>query len=334
MSFRSLVADLVLGGNLGNLYSLTGTITLGDPNLAHIVLDGESDAILFYESAHNLVLSIAPAAGVTPFGTHYPAGVAWFDFNTQTPVATWDEADGFSLSGSTLGQSVTLTSAPTNYNSGGAPAGTTPAFVRALSSYLVFGLPAMDALVFSGPISPASIDSDLSSIAMAFSQGQALDGAIGAFQFLSHTVTATLAQLDKTGFNIKAGSVTAPHPGGAIGQSETWQTPAVNANWTTAGTTVPLRYRKEGIGPNGIVRLDGEILTTGAGPWNVGTTLATLAAAYAPASIHRFITPSGVLAGAGSSTVQINTFGQIITGVSYTAAGQSLYFDGVTFPLD
>lgn len=330
MSFRSLLADLLLGGNLANAYSLTGTITIGDPTLGHIVLNGDTDAILIYESANTLMLSFAPSAGIDPHGTHYPAGIAVFDPNFLTPIAIWDEPDGFSLNGSSNAQSMTLTAAPLNLASGGA-AYVRSAFIQAFASYL---LPNMDALVLNSPTSQAAVDSELSSIAFALSQGNAVDGALAAFQFLSHTVTALMAQIDKTGFNIAAGSVTAPHPGGAIGQAETWQAPAVNALWTTAGTTVALRYRKEGLGPNGVVRLDGEVLTTGAGPWPVGTVLATLAAGYRPPDIHRFITPSGVLAGAGSSTVQINTFGQIVTGVTYTAAGQSLYFDGCTFPLD
>lgn len=330
MSFRSLLSDLLLGGNLANAYSLTGTITIGDPTLGHIVLNGDTDAILIYESANTLMLSFAPAAGIDPHGTHYPAGIAVFNPISLTPIAIWNEPDGFSLNGSSNAQSMTLTAAPLNLASGSASY-VRSAFIQAFGSYL---LPNMDAVVINSPTSQTAVDSDLSSIAFALSQGNTVDGAIAAFQFLSHTVTALLAQLDQTGFNIQAGTITAPHPGGTIGQAESWQTPAVNALWTTAGTTVPLRYRKEGIGPNGTARLDGEVLTTGAGPWPAGTVLATLAAGYRPPFIRRFITPSGVLAGAGSSTVQINTFGQIITGVTYTAAGQSLYFDGVTFPLD
>lgn len=330
MSFRSLIADLVLGGNLANAYSLSGTITIGDPTLGHIVLDGTTDAILIYEAANTLMISIAPSGGVTERGTHYPAGFALFDFATQTPVATWDEPSGFALT-NTAGQSVSLTAAPLNLVSGAAPAGTIAGYVRAFRDTLLNGY---DSVVLQGPISAAATDSALSSLRFALSQGNAADGAIAAFHFLDHTVTALLAQLDKTGFNIKAGSVTAPHPGGAIGQSETWQTPAVNANWTTTGTTVPLRYRKEGIGPNGTVRLDGEILTTGAGPWPANATMFSLPAGYHPAQSHPFITRSDIAVAAGQCTVNVLNSGGVQNGQAFTAAGQRLWFDDVVFPLD
>ena len=331
MSFRALIADLVLGGNLANAYSLTGTITIGDPAFGHIVLNGDTDAILIYESANTLMLSFAPAAGIDPHGTHYPAGIAVFDPNFLTPIAIWDEPDGFSLNGSSNAQSMTLTSAPLNLASGGA-AYVRSAFIQALGSYL---LPSMDALVLSSPTSQAALDSDLSSIAFALSQGNAVDGAIAAFQFLSHTVTALMAQIDKTGFNIAAGTITAPHPGGTIGQAETWQAPVLTANFRSDTISHPLRFRKDGLGPAGIVRLDGGVQANGAGPWPRGTVIATLPVGYRPLLGTRvYVGRSDVLPAAGTGTVKVLNTGDIQLDVALTANTQQVYFEGMTFPLD
>ncbi|HEV2347598.1 MAG TPA: hypothetical protein VGS97_26135 [Actinocrinis sp.] len=336
MSFRSLIADLVLGGNLANAYNLTGTITLGDPTRGHLVINGATQAILLYTSPTTLAVSIAPTGGIDPNGIHYPSGVAFFDPTNHAQIAVWDEFAGFSISNtagvSSTGQTLALTAAPANFNSGGAvPAGTNPAFVRAFFGYLLAG---MDALVVSSPISRPPIDTDNSSIALALSQGNAVDGALAQFQFLATSITAVLAQIDKTGFNIKAGAVTAPQPGGTIGQSETWHTATVvNANWTNTGAAQPLRYRREGIA-GGIVRLSGELLTTGVGPWPASTTLVSLGANYAPLQGTPFITRSDIAVAAGNDTVNVLNTGNIQNGQAFTAAGQRLFFDGITYPVD
>lgn len=132
------------------------------------------------------------------------------------------------------------------------------------------------------------------------------------------------------------GEVTAIVPGtSGPPTTETWHTPAITgAGWTTVGIGHPLRYRMEGIA-GGVVRLDGAVQTTGAGPWPANTAIVTLPAGYPPITAARaFITPSAVLAGAGGNTVNVQLNGDIRNGVAFTAVSQVLFFDGVTFPVD
>jgi hypothetical protein len=118
--------------------------------------------------------------------------------------------------------------------------------------------------------------------------------------------------------------------------AETWHTATVtNANWTATGAAQPLRYRREGIA-GGTVRLDGELLTTGAGPWPANTTLASLGTAYAPTANSPFITRSDIAVGAGQDTVNVlgGGAGAVQNGQVFTGAGQRLFFTGITYPVD
>lgn len=132
------------------------------------------------------------------------------------------------------------------------------------------------------------------------------------------------------------GEVTAIVPGTAgPPTTETWHTPTITgAGWTTTGIGHPLRYRMEGIA-GGIVRLDGAVQTTGAGPWPANTAIITLLTGYPPSAAARaFVTPSAVLAAAGGNTVNVQVSGDVRNGVAFTAINQVLFFDGITFPVD
>lgn len=285
-----------------------------------VVIQG-NQAILFYSgvpAAGNLVASFSPVAGADTFGNAYPAGMKVGGIGQPGVVAGYSGTTGLIFFPNIVPNVVN--DAKIQMNSLGV--GT------AMRGFLTIGSPE-DATQLDGAFVNlfASSQDGTQTAHLALSY-QDPGGGVHSYVLLDPTGAACV------------GSLTAVDPTTGSGRAnpaaaETWHTPAVNALFTTVGTTVPLRYRKEGLGPNGVVRLDGEVITTGAGPWPAGTVIATMGnAGYHPASIHRFITPSGVLAGAGSSTVQINGAGQIITGVTYTAAAQVLYFDGVTFPLD
>lgn len=142
--------------------------------------------------------------------------------------------------------------------------------------------------------------------------------------------------------NASTGPVTAVQPGTGTSRAvpavaETWHAGAslLTALWTTTGASNPLRYRLEPQGSGGgCVRLDGEILTTGAGPWPANATMFSLPAGYHPAQSHPFITRSDIAVAAGQCTVNVLNSGGVQNGQAFTAAGQRLWFDDVVFPLD
>jgi hypothetical protein len=152
--------------------------------------------------------------------------------------------------------------------------------------------------------------------------------------------TLALAMAGFYGFTIPAGSITAVHPGTGESRTnlavpETWQTPVLNSGWTTVGTGTPARFRMEPYGDGGgTVRLDGELMTQGAGPWPAGTDLFSLGAGYAPASGHIFVNKSSIAVGTGGATINVLSTGNVVNQQVFTAAGQSLYLDGMTFPVN
>lgn len=141
--------------------------------------------------------------------------------------------------------------------------------------------------------------------------------------------------------NLLTGVITAPTPGTGTSRAnpatnETWHSTAslLSANWTTTGVGNPLRYRVEPIGTGRVVRLDGQLNTAGAGPWPGGGTILTLPTGYQPTMFHSFVTPSAIDVTANAATVQAFAGGAIKNGQTFTGAGQDLFFDGITFPLD
>ncbi|MGH3414887.1 MAG: hypothetical protein ACRDVE_18025 [Actinocrinis sp.] len=286
-------------------------MTLGTPGGASIAVDGVRDALFWYRADGTLQLSISPTGGTDSFGHVYQPGVYFI-----TPSGTALEIADAGMTMKTTNANVDLPVTLTVDQVGGLDA-------------------AFDEFDLEGARDSTFTEQWFLTLRSASKDGTSRAQALLRLLQGAHVTNALLA--DFAGAHI-LGDHTAVQPGTGTALTpavaESWHTVAVNANWTTIGTTTPLRVRKEGTGPAGVVRLDGQVITTGAGPWGAGSNLGSLGSGYAPPFIRRFITPSGVLAGAGSSTVQINTIGQIITGVTYTAAGQSLYFDGVTFPLD
>jgi hypothetical protein len=147
------------------------------------------------------------------------------------------------------------------------------------------------------------------------------------------------AILSAAGFIVSAGQITGIKPGtGTVttpAVAETWHAAVPAAGWTATGAANPARFRLEPQGSGGgCVRLDGELLTTGAGPWPANTDVFSLATGYMPEANHFFVTRSDIALGAGQSTVSVLSSGGVQNGEPFTGAGQRLYFDGVVFPLD
>lgn len=79
MSFRSLSAELLLGGNLGNDYTLSGQLMIGVAGGARVVVDGSRTAMLIYNASNQLVQAVSPNSGTDSQGNFYDAGFWSFD---------------------------------------------------------------------------------------------------------------------------------------------------------------------------------------------------------------------------------------------------------------
>jgi len=123
--------------------------------------------------------------------------------------------------------------------------------------------------------------------------------------------------------------------------AETWHSaaPLLTSLWTTSGLNNPLRYRLEGVGGGKQVRFDGLVQTTGAGPWPAFGNILVFpnslpTSGYIPLLNHHYVTRSAIAVAANTDTVIVVNNGSVQNGQAFTAAGQNLYFDGVTYPLD
>ena len=338
MSFRSLIADLLLGGNLANAYTLTGTITSGTVGGLSVVVDGARDAIFYYDSTGALVLSLASKAGTDPHANAYPVGLALFAGGVL--VGAWEgqfwtigpsggnqlQAQAAGAPG--LGQSVL------NMISG-SPDIDLPTQV-AVSSNGVAGSTAYDEFDLTGPRNATVVDQWFFQIRSASKDGsQRGQTRLGVNQG-GTIVNAILADL--AGAHV-LGDVTAVHPGTGTGTvaavAETWQAPVLTANFRSDTISHPFRYRKQGLGPNGAVLLDGGVQANGAGPWPRGTVIANLPIGYRPSTGTRvYVGRSDVLPSAGTGTVKVLNTGDVQLDVALTANTQQVYFEGMWFPLD
>jgi|GEM_PF-4142892 len=334
MSFRSLLADLLLGGNLANAYTLAGTITSGTVGGQSVVIDGGRDAIFYYDTGGHLVLSLAPAAGTDAHANAYPAGLGIY--NAGTLLGVWDGI-AWSIGESGQGQiQATVNSliptlgfltpnpniiAPANMSATQINQGTDAAY----DEYdLISGQDGTNQETWFLTMRSASKD--------ASTRAQAL------IRMLTGLGVFNAAVFDFAGGHL-IGDLTAVHPGTGTGTvkavAESWQAPVLTANFRSDTISHPLRYRKDGLGPSGIVRLDGGVQANGAGPWPAGTVIATLPVGYRPLlGIRSYITKCSVLPSAGTGTVKVLNTGDIQLDVALTANTQQVFFEGVTFPLD
>lgn len=259
----------------------------------------------------NLVGSWTAAAGTDPYGNPYPAG-----FNVQSgPSHIEIQSFSFGL--------VTQTFITGN------PAVSTSSEIFAEAG----GIPGDEFDEFTLISAQNSTFTDFVRLTMASNTTTgSRDGAIFEVSYSGGDVTLTA---NFTGVNISAGSITAVNPTTGTSYAnpavaETWHTPTLAAGWTVTGASNPVRYRAE---PQGCIRIDGEVLTTGAGPWPANNTVFSLPSVYMPSENHPFITRSDIAVAAGQCTVNVLSSGGVQNGQAFTAAGQRLWFDGVVFPL-
>lgn len=286
-------------------------------------------AILFYNGIPGpgtLVGAISPGNGTDAFGNSYLGGFWWepqggsgnpyVDLGGIVNSLRWGNTFIGEMTGSSIAEFGETTGTP---------------------NFFPYGL-----LLIRGPQDNTQEDAAFIAIQSSTADGTSIDAAVRIGWATSPSLTEiTYETVSFDGAQIAAGNVIAVHPGTGTGRSnravaETWQTPAsINAGWTTAGANTPARYRLEPYGDGGgVVRLDGELLTTGAGPWPAGTDIFNLGTGYTPASGHMFVNKSSIAVAAGNATVNVTSSGNVVNGQTFTAAGQSLYLDGMTFPLN
>lgn len=294
--------------------------------------------LFFYDpvpAAGNLVGSWAVSAGTDPYGNSYPAGIS--TFAGAALVGNWN---GNILSIGPAGSSqinlVTAAGETTQTFITGNPATREPTTLQA-SLPLGIGASGYEEWDLQGPEDSTNKEIWFLTLRSASPDGSQRGQAIIRLGHPLSVGAINVLLCDFAGGHL-LGNVTAVTPGtgtpGVPLTTETWHTATVvGAGWTNVGANQPLRYRREGIA-GGTVRLSGELLTTGAGPWPASTTLVSLGSNYAPTQSTPFVTRSDIAVAAGNATVNVLNTGNIQNGQTFTAAGQRLFFDGITYPVD
>lgn len=275
----------------------------------------DSNGIFFYAgtpAAGNLLISIANTAGSDSFGNSYPQGYALM-------------AGGKTLVMSLTGGSPIVyfgTGNPGIHNSTGLQGISLGAGSAEYDQFQILGA---QNTTFTDTLDTLWESSSTDGTRFPQSQDVYTDtsGGLHTYRTVSYNGEAI------------TGAVTAVQPGTGTGRAtpaapETWHTVTPTAIWTTTGTTVPARYRFQ---PDGTVRLDGELITTGAGPWPANVTIFSLPSGYMPPNNHSFVTRSDIAVAAGQATVNVLSSGGVQNGQAFTASGQRLFFDNVTFPM-
>lgn len=279
-----------------------------------VIVEGTPYSGLFFYSptpgAGNLVGSWAVQGGTDPYGNVYPPGI-----NQQVNNAGSAEISVGGITLTTINPNVDI---PTTMS-----ADQIGAFAAAY-----------DEFDLSSARDSTNTETFILTLRSASQDGSQRGQAIIRLHHGAQTVNDLLC--DFAGGHL-LGDTTAVHPGTGTdliaAAAETWQTPTLTAPFRSDTISHPLRYRLESCGGSTVVRLDGGVQTQGAGPWAAGIDITTLPAGYRPAAGTRaYVTKSHVLAGADQGTVQVLNTGEVQLGVTFTAAGQQVFFDGVTFP--
>lgn len=283
-----------------------------NPRRIVVVVGTPYSGIFFYDpapGAGNLVGSWTVQAGTDPYGNAYPAG-----FNQQVNGAGDVTINALGILLQTINPNVDE------------PTSLTASQIGAFAA-------AYDEFDLTGPRDSTNTEQFLFTLRSA-----SQDGSQRAQMLLRllHGTSVNMLTADFAGAHL-LGDTTAVHPGTGTSSvqavAETWQTPTLTAPFRSDTISHPLRYRLESCGGSTVVRLDGGVQTQGAGPWAAGIDITTLPAGYRPAAGTRaYVTKSHVLAGADQGTVQVLNTGEVQLGVTFTAAGQQVFFDGVTFP--
>lgn len=284
------------------------------PRRIVVVVGTPYSGIFFYDPVPghgNLVGSWTVQAGTDPYGNAYPAG-----FNQQVNGAGDVTINALGILLQTINPNVDE------------PTSLTASQIGAFAA-------AYDEFDLTGPRDSTNTEQFLFTLRSA-----SQDGSQRAQMLLRllHGTSVNVLTADFAGAHL-LGDTTAVHPGTGTSAvqavAETWQSPVLTTSFRSDTISHPLRYRLESCGGSTVVRLDGGVQTQGAGPWAAGIDITTLPAGYRPAAGTRaYVTKSAVLAGANQGTVQVLNTGEVQLGVTFTASGQQVFFDGVTFPIN
>lgn len=305
-----------VSGSAGWIIRKDGTVEFNNGTFRGSIAIGNSQELLIYSSAlpaaGTLLISIAGKAGVDGFGNSFPQGIAISMGGSQMVLG---ETGGSPLIYFGTGRAAIANSSGIQTIIQGAGAGSYDQiqFLGAQDSTQ------LDAIDFA--MTSSSADGTQPAQIMDFYHDPS-----GGFHF--YRIVSYAGEV------ILAGAVTGVQPGTGTSRAnpavgETWHSPVPSALWTTAGTAQPVRFRYQ---PDGTVRLDGEIITTGVGPWPANATIFSVGAGYMPVASKPFITRSDIAVAAGQCTVNVLSSGSVQNGQTFTAAGQRLWFDGITFP--
>jgi hypothetical protein len=311
MSFRSLVADLVLGGNLANQYTLGGAITVGTLGGLRIVVDGQHEAILFYDAGNHLLASLAPAAGNDGNGNSFPLGLKLGESGSAGVVVGLTGTTGLLYFPGVVANVSGDANLQLNHQGAG----------NAAQSFLT--------------ISSATDNTQLDRVALnLFASSH--DGTAKA-QISEAYVDSTggahfYRHLSYSGCVIDAGSITAVDPttGTAPGTpavAETWHALAYSNAWANFAGHQAGRYRKTGTGR---CELDGDIAP---GTFVNGTTITSVPAAYAPLALRSYIRQTEGNA-AGTYSIDVNSTGVIAVNDIVGAAPPIVDLSMISWPLN
>lgn len=312
MTFRSLLADLVLGGTLNNAYELAGSFTVGQAGGVSIVIDGAHDAILFYDSGGHLLASLAPAAGNDGLGNSFPLGLHVGKSGSAGVVAGLSGSTGLIYFPGVVANVQNDASLQLNHQGAG----------NAAQSFLTIGS-AQDNVQLDSVASNWVASSHDGTAKAQISE--AYIDSTGAAHFYRH--------LSYSGCVIDVGLITGVDPAtgtapGTPAAAETWHAMTLGNGWANrGGVFVTAQYRRTALKELEIV---GEI---SGGTITSGTVVATLPAAYRPA--HTFDIPV-VVAATGtqtnSPTLEVASDGTIK--VASMPTGTTVIAFCATIPLD
>jgi hypothetical protein len=310
MSFRSLVADLLLGGNLGNQYTLGGAITIGTLGGLRIVVDGQHNAILFYNAGNQLVLALAPTAGSDGAGNNFPIGLKVGMAGQAGVVLGYTGTTGLLYFPGVVANVSGDANLQLNHQGAGNAA---QSFLTASSATDNVQLDRVALNLF------ASSHDGTAKAQIA----EAYVDSLGAAHFYRH--------LSYSGCVIDAGSITAVDPttGTAPGTpavAESWHALAYSNAWTNFAGHQAGRYRKTATGR---CELDGDIAP---GTFVNATTVTSVPAAYAPVALRSYIRQTEGNAG-GTYSIDVASTGVISVNDIVGAAPPIVDLSMISWPL-
>lgn len=317
-----------VSGNTGWRISRNGNAEFNQGTFRGPVIVTGSNGVLFYSGTPalgNLVGSVSPSGGTDPFGNVYPAGYMFTNGSLEILMSV-ETYLGSLIPDIRMATGDSHESVNWHVGAGVVGGGTLNGFI---TSNLV------------GPATSHNNDGCFLTLASGAFDGSS--DAQGNLSYAGNVITGANSRayvqwgssgVQLEGVNALIGVV----PGTGTGPSnppsfESWHGLAYANGWADFGGAFQTgRYRKEPIGPAGIVKLDGMCKP---GTYTNGTAIAVLPAGYRPLASHRIVcqADSGVT-GANMYELEFNTVGAITLESIQGAAPGFIELTNVSFPLD